>query len=244
MNRIKISRLLLIVLVAALIVGCNKAPTTAPTDETAQNPQQAPFTQNPPQAQPGTDSGTAVANSDAIEPSKSLVPAVLSIPAGTSIYIRLQSAVSSGSSRSGDAFEAVIDQPVTVNGETLIPRGAQATGRVVEAKSSGRLHSPGYLRLTLASIRVNGHTIPVETSSVFAKGGSHKRRDLAMIGGGTGAGALIGALAGGGKGALIGSAVGAAGGTGAAFATGKKDIGFSPEHRLSFRLVHAVGLHT
>jgi hypothetical protein len=237
-------RLLPIVLLAAVILGCNKAPTTTPNEETGQSTQQAPFAQNPPQAQPDGDSDKTIATNDAIEPSKSLVPAVLSIPAGTSIYIRLQSAVSSGSSRAGDAFEAVIDQPVIVNGETLVPRGAQATGRVLDAKSSGRLHAPGYLRLTLASIRVNGHTVPIETSSVFAKGGSHKRRDLAMIGGGTGAGALIGALAGGGKGALIGGAVGAAGGTGAAFATGKKDVGFSPEHRLSFRLVRAVGVRT
>jgi len=47
-------------------------------------------------------------------------------------------------------------------------------------------------------------------------------------------------LAGGGKGALIGSMIGAAGGTGTAYATGKKDVGFSSERRLTFRLTQPL----
>lgn len=179
--------------------------------------------------------------SKGISPTKSLVPAK-KLPAGTPITIRLQSTVSSASSHAGDRFDGVLDEPIVVDTQTLVPSGAAVVGKVLAAKSSGRLHDPGYIRISLVSMDVQGKPVAVQTSSIFAKGASHKNRNLAMIGGGTAAGALIGGLAGGGKGALIGTAVGAAGGTGTAYATGKKEVAFGAERRLTFRLAQEVEL--
>lgn len=166
----------------------------------------------------------------------SLVPQEVVIPSGTAITVRLRNAVSSATSRPGDQFEATLDQPITVDGQTVAPEGTHVIGRVVAARRSGRLTHPGYLRIALSSVDVNGKAIPIQSSSVMVAGASHKRRNLTWIGGGAGGGALIGAIASGGTGALIGSAIGAAGGTSAAYATGKKDVGFGPERRLTFRL--------
>ena len=180
------------------------------------------------------------ASGDSKASDKSLVPQEVVIPSGTAITVRLQNAVSSATSAAGDQFAAVLDQPIVVDGETVAPSGAQVTGRVVAARRSGRLTHPGYLRIALTSVTVKGKEIPVQSSSVMVAGASHKKRNLAWIGGGAGGGALIGAIASGGTGALIGSAVGAAGGTTAAYATGKKEVGFGPERRLTFRLVRPV----
>jgi len=109
-------------------------------------------------------------------------------------------------------------------------------------RRSGRLRHPGELGLALDTLILNDKRIPLATTSVVAHGGSHKKRNLAWIGGGTGGGALIGALAGGGKGALIGSGIGAAAGTTTAFVTGKKNVTFSAERRLRFRLRQDVTL--
>ncbi len=186
-------------------------------------------------SQPIQDTSTAVPFS-----AKKAEP--LQIPAGTPIAVRMQSSVSSASAEPGERFEAVLDEPLVIDGRTVAPAGTPVSGRVVAAKKSGRLHNPGYLRLTLVSMSVGGKSIPLQTSTVFAKGGSHKNRNLAMIGGGAGGGALIGALAGGGKGAAIGSLIGAGAGTGVAYGTGQKDVSFGAERRLSFRLVQPITL--
>jgi hypothetical protein len=158
------------------------------------------------------------------------------VPAGTPITVRLQQSLSSRSSVTGERFEAVIDEPVQVNSHTILPLGAAVTGHVMSVRRSGRLRHPGEIALTLDSVNLNGHDYSLRTSAVVAHGGSHKKRNVAWIGGGTAGGALIGALAGGGKGALLGSGVGAAAGTTTAFITGKKDVGFAAERLLRFRL--------
>ena len=220
----------------ALAVGCGKE-TGVPGNETGRN---AATTANSATTQ--TLPFDRESQKGGISPTQSLVPTANKLPAGTPITVRLQSTISSKSSHSGDTFEGVLDEPIVIDTQTVVPRGATLTGRVVAAKSSGRLHDPGYLRITLVSMNIRGKPLDIETSSIFLKGGSHKNRNLAMIGGGTAGGALIGGLAGGGTGALIGTAVGAAGGTGVAYGTGKKDIAIEAERRMTFRLAQEVEL--
>jgi len=220
----KLSKYLLITLSALLLLaGCGMVSSNPQAATPDPNSSSAPFS-------------SRVESAVGVKPD---VPAI-TIPAGTAIGVRLQNSISSASANSGDHFDAVIDEPVVIDGQVIIPKGANATGRIVAAKSSGRLHDPGYLRLALDSVTVNGKDVPVQTSSIFAKGASHKKRNLVMIGGGTAAGALIGGLAAGPKGALIGRAIGAGAGTGTAYGTGKKEVGFAAERRLTFRLTQPL----
>ncbi len=142
----------------------------------------------------------------------------------------------------GERFDAVVDEPIVVDGLNVIPVGTPVTGHVTIARRSGRLHHPGELGLTLDSAVIDNQQVALDTSHIVVRGASHKKRNWGWIGGGTGGGAIIGALAGGGKGALIGSGIGAVAGTTTAFITGRKDVGFSAERRLRFRLDRDVSL--
>lgn len=160
--------------------------------------------------------------------------AAKTIPAGAHITVRIDSAISSGTARPGQAFHGNLARNLVVNGKTVAREGAPVRGKVTYAKSSGRLHDPGQLTLRLSAVEVNGRMEAVSTSSYHAEGKSHKKSNLEKIGGGTAAGALIGAFAGGGKGAAIGAAAGAGAGTGLAAATGKQEAVIPAEAALSF----------
>lgn len=113
-----------------------------------------------------------------ISPTSSVIPPGANIPVGTAISVRLKYAISSARQRTGDRFEALLDEPVVLNGETLVQRGTVVIGRVIEARRASHSKSPGYLRLVLTSLPVLGKVELVQTSSAFLKGASAPRVDV------------------------------------------------------------------
>jgi hypothetical protein len=220
-----------------LVSGCRKAATPNATASSSGNETPAAEPNANAAALDSNPAGSSAAPTTQGAPVAQNEPATpLIMPSGTPITVRLQQRLSSATAVPGERFEAVVDEPVVVGDRILIPVGARAEGHVIVARHSGRLHHPGELGLTLDRVTVDRQIITLNTSHVVARGGSHKKRNWGWIGGGTGGGALIGALAAGGKGALIGSGIGAAAGTTTAFITGKKNVAFGNERRIRFRV--------
>jgi hypothetical protein len=145
--------------------------------------------------------------------------------------------LSSEENQANDTFHATLEQPIVVNGQTLYPKGADVTGRVSDAKKTGRLTDPGELDLILKTVSSGGMSSNLRVQPLVIKGESHTKSNAGKIAGGAALGAVIGAIAGGGKGAAIGAGVGGAAGTGAAAATGKKPAIVDSEAVLAFTTV-------
>jgi hypothetical protein len=222
-------------LALSLLCACGRPPDDKASGSTES--QNLPFDRQP--------------GSGGILPSR-ILPSRTKLPEGTPIPVRLQSGLSSASAHAGDTFTAIVDEPVIVDGETVVGRGATTTGRVLEVKASASSHDgsapggqdgvqgnsgdgsrdsardssrdgssePGYLRIVLVSLNVGGKAVTIETSSIFAKGGSREERN-------TGSGAASDARG------TVPDAIDR---------DKNKDIEFGVDRHLSFRLAQAVDL--
>ena len=83
--------------------------------------------------------------------------------------VRLKNPISADKPDPNDFFDATMDEPVMMDGNTLIPRGADVTGHIESARASTMKPGRGYVQLVLQSVRVAGSDIPVQTASLFVR---------------------------------------------------------------------------
>jgi hypothetical protein len=211
----------------------SSAPPPPPPDAPPPPPQSAP---PPPPAASTTSAGFA--QSPGTPPATPV--AGVQIPAGTFITVRMIDAVDSKVSHLGQTFRASVDEPVMINGQVVIPRGADAMAKLVEDKESGKFEGKTILTLALTDITINGQMIDTSTSDVTRASSSRGARTAKVVGGATALGAIIGALAGGGRGAAIGAASGAAVGGTAQVLTKGQQVKIPSETRLNFTLQQPI----
>jgi hypothetical protein len=146
----------------------------------------------------------------------------ISLPAGTSMTVKLETTLATFSNKPGDPFQARVTQPLLLNGQTLVPIGATVEGRVTKVTEPRRISGkptiglfpetlimPTGQRFMLNATVVDtniGHGSDVNAEGQF-KGSGHDGKDQIEAGMGAGGGMLIGGLIGGGPGLLIGGAV-------------------------------------
>jgi hypothetical protein len=193
-----------------------------------------------PAAPANASNGSAPANDYVAPPdqpiSNNAPPVNVSVPAGTSLAIRINQHISVKHNHAGDRFSGEVVDPVSVNGNVVIPKGAEVSGRIDEAHRRGHFKGASVLELRLTSIQLNGNRYALDThDNVHTKRGKG-RRTGGFIGGMTGAGMVIGGIATGGVGLAIGGAAGAGAGTLIAGTTGNRDIEIPSESIVRFTL--------
>jgi hypothetical protein len=167
-------------------------------------------------------------------------PKKVTIPAGTQFTIRLNNPLDSERNQVGDTFHGSLSNPIVLDGETVVPSGADVVGRVAEVKSAGRFAGNSVLTLELTSLSMNGRTYNIQTNQWTRAGNGEGKNTATKVGVGTAAGAILGGIFGGGKGAAIGAAIGAGAGTGVSAAKKGQQIQLAAEAVLNFQTVNSL----
>jgi hypothetical protein len=164
-------------------------------------------------------------------------PVNVTIPAGSTLAIRIDQRISVKTSRAGDRFTGEIVDPILASDSSeLVPKGAPVGGVVDVSHRRGRFKGRSLLELRQTSLTLHGTRYSLATSDLSRTKKGKGRRSAALIGGGSGLGMLVGGLASGGTGLAIGGLVGGGAGTAVAGLTGNRDIDIPAESILRFRL--------
>jgi hypothetical protein len=210
-------------------------PPPAPAIETpAPLEQVAP----PPQSQ-----SSKIMRPDPANGNRDRTPQTVTIPAGTTVAVRLRDAIGTDKQSEGDPFTATLDQPIVIDGFVIADRGALVHGKIASLTRATRGKSQAAIALDLTELdTTDGQKVAIRTDSSHQAATAHASNAVKKIGVGAVVGALIGAAVGGGKGAAIGAGAGGATGGGAVLATKGDDVRLASETRLSFKLAEAVTL--
>lgn len=166
----------------------------------------------------------------------------VTLPAGTELPLRLETAVASDTSAVEDPVRASLRDTVVVDGATALPEGTELRGVVTGAERSGKVKGRAALSFRFTSLTLDDEQYAIRTSSVARQAQGTKKEDAAKIGIGAGAGAIVGGIVGGGKGAAVGSAIGGGAGTGVVLATRGDEVRLAVGTPVTVRLSEPLTL--
>src|SRR5215213_8100896 len=222
----------LIFLALALLAGCGREKGSAAADEGDTRDLQRPeAAANSPLNDNAVKPASSRAASSKVAPKASVSSSVRTLGPGTAIAAKFDAGISSRTHKAGQTLTGTVAADVKdKNGRTVIPAGAKVhltIATIHESENKG--DKTGKLVLKPTKVVIAGRSYPLSGSAMALDRTLKDRKtnagDLAKVGVGVGAGALLGTAVSGGstKGAVIGGAVGGAIGTQRAIQTQDRD---------------------
>jgi hypothetical protein len=137
------------------------------------------------------------------------MPTSLTVPAGTTLLIRMVDSLDTTKTKTGQIFSASLETSLVADNFIVARKGTIVHGKVTHSENARRLTGKSDLQLALSDIVINGVAYPLVSSSFSQKGKSEGAQTAKKVAGGAGLGAAIGAIGGNaGKGAAIGAVSG------------------------------------
>jgi hypothetical protein len=184
-----------------------------------------------PKPKPAPSTPAPTPSPAASTPAPAPAAASRSLAAGTTISATTQAEIRSHTNKVGDEIMATVASDIKDQaGHVVIPAGSTVTLQVTAIKESeNKGDSTGTLTLKPTAVTINGSSYPLSASiqgvNTHLEGRKTNAGDIAKVGGGAAAGAIVGRVLGGStKGAIIGGIIGGAVGTQRAVETKDRDV--------------------
>lgn len=154
--------------------------------------------------------GDKVAAQPVVEDDPMVAGRVWTVPVGTELDVRLQTALNSGTAKLEQRFEATTLVDLTMAGSVVIPAGTTVRGFVGSVRPATRTSRQGSLTLSFDEVVLKSGPVRMRATVTKALDGKMSE-DASRVGTGAVVGAILGGLLGGGKGLLVGVLVGGGG---------------------------------
>jgi hypothetical protein len=227
-----------------IAVGCGQTmpPGGASTDVALTSSSSAPDGSTP---AAGTMSSTADSAKSASTATSGTSPGAwhdVTIPAGTTLALALDTAVASDTSRVEEPVHAHLTRAVAIDGVTVIPEESAVSGVVTSATRAGKVDGRAHLAIRFDTLAPLGQDerYQLQANAFGRTAPSEKKKDAAKIGVPAAGGAIIGGIVGGKKGAVIGGAVGGGAGTAVVLSDRGKEVRMAKGAAISLKLTEPL----
>ena len=236
----------LVILTMALLVGCGGQPDgrAAGDDSTRDLQRPAVDASSPMNDRAATSKSKPATKVAAKAAAKPAAPRERMLASGTAISAKFDAGLSSRTHKAGEKITGTVSSDVKdKNGRVVIPAGSKVHVTIAAIHESERKSDKtGKLVLTPTKVEISGRSYAISGSASALDRTLKDRKtnagDLAKVGVGIGAGALLGTAVTGGstKGAVVGGVAGGAVGTQRAIQTQDRDVVVPAGSRLKVTL--------
>jgi hypothetical protein len=237
----------LVFITLALLAGCGGDKKGSPASDDSDRDLQRPSVDaNAPLNDRGTKASPKPSSKPAAKPATKTAakPVTGMLSSGTAIPAKFDAGISSRTHKAGQKLTGTVSADVKdKSGRVIIPAGSKVHLTIAAIhESENKRDKTGKLVLTPTQVVIAGRSYPLKGSAAALDRTLKDRKtnagDLAKVGVGAGAGALLGTAISGGstKGAVIGGVAGAAVGTQRAIETQDRDVVVPSGSRLKVTL--------
>ncbi len=236
-----------IFVVALGVGGCDRQPAPAAGNPETATPAAAATARtgsgeglSAPAAAPAAGLGSA--NAAATAPVPEITWREVTIPAGTSMPVILDTGVGSDTSSVEAPVAAHLARPIVIDGVTVVATGSQVSGVVTDATRAAKVKGRASIAMKFDTLIADEQSerYAIHTSPVSRLAPATKKDDTVKILAPAVGGAIIGRIVGGRKGAAIGAGTGAGAGTAVVMGTRGKEVRLGKGTALTLKLVEPL----